>query len=115
MSLWQGLQGRVTVSFGGRVTARAWRAVELYDRWLRGEVLKAREEGEYEDEIECGEVEVKGLPEAGQPHPWRRCATTCASATTASREKWSSKRATWHTLVLTLTQQTASEIRKVSG
>ena len=47
-----------------RYGERAWRAVELYDRWLRGEVLKAGEEGEYEDAIECGEVEVKGLPEA---------------------------------------------------
>ena len=47
-----------------RYGERAWRAVELYDRWLRGEVLKAGEEGEYKDAIECGEVEVKGLPEA---------------------------------------------------
>lgn len=47
-----------------RYGERAWRAVELYDRWLRGEVLKAGEEGEFEDAIECGEVEVKGLPEA---------------------------------------------------
>ena len=47
-----------------RYGERAWRAVELYDRWLRGEVLRAGEEGEYEEAIECGEVEVKGLLEA---------------------------------------------------
>ena len=41
-----------------RYGERAWKAVELYDRWLRGEVLKAGEEGEFEDAIECGEVEV---------------------------------------------------------
>ena len=47
-----------------RYGERAWRALELYDRWLRGEVLEAGEEGVYEDAIECGEIEIRGLREA---------------------------------------------------
>ena len=47
-----------------RYSERKWRALELYDRWLCGEVLTTEQEGRYEDDLECGEIEVKGLREA---------------------------------------------------
>ena len=47
-----------------RYSEREWRALELYDRWLCGEVLTTEQEGRYEDDLDCGEIEVKGLREA---------------------------------------------------
>eukprot|EP00964_Phaeocystis_antarctica_P006147 scaffold3348_cov73-Phaeocystis_antarctica.AAC.4 len=47
-----------------RYSEREWRALELYDRWLCGEVLTTEQEGRYEDDLDCGEIEAKGLREA---------------------------------------------------
>ena len=47
-----------------RYSEREWRALELYDRWLCGEALTTEQEGRYEDDLDCGEIEVKGLREA---------------------------------------------------
>ena len=76
-----------------RYGERAWRALELYDRWLRGEVLEAGEEGVYEDaSIECTKSGGCARQSSSTTSSRRRCATSCASATlTASWAKWTGR------------------------